>query len=316
MYFRSSLSTIPLLLLSAFPMGLLHSESSAEELQSLDGEWIYVEDRTEGKPLEYLGPPMSAKFSLSSQGKAVILVSGHGSGHKDVRVALDGSNTDVAGTKDGTFARYQAEWKDGVFAYETTYVREPGKEPEGLIRREFRVTNEGLLVTVQIGSPAKYKSIGLYRHAEDIPMPGYANAKIGDLEWLAGNWVAVRGKSGTTTVEERWGPPRGGAMLATSQTVSREKMSAFEFLRVVEREDGLVYFAQPGGRTATEFIATELTANVAVFDNPRHDYPKRIRYELTESGILEVTIGFIKGGSPRKFEFRKGGLKKENPTKE
>ena len=109
------------------------------------------------------------------------------------------------------------------------------------------------------------------------------------------------------SIEERWSPPRGGAMLAVSRTVSRDKMVAFEFLRIVERGGGLVYIAQPGGRTATEFVLTEVGKTRAVFENPRHDYPKRIVYEPSADGGLSASIGFTKGGSPRRFEFQREG---------
>ena len=84
-------------------------------------------------------------------------------------------------------------------------------------------------------------------------------------------------------------------------------MVSFEYLRVVERNGGLVYVAQPGGGTATEFVLTELTATRAVFDNPRHDSPQRIAYELSADGALTASIGFIHGGRPQRFEFRAEG---------
>ena len=96
-------------------------------------------------------------------------------------------------------------------------------------------------------------------------------------------------------------------MLAVSRTVSSGKMSAFEFLRIVERDGGLVYIAQPGGAAPTEFVLTEFGAKRAVFENPRHDYPKRIVYVLSAEGGLSATIGFTKGGSPRRFEFKREG---------
>lgn len=275
---------------------------SNEVLRALDGEWIYVEDRTEGRALEQLGPPMSGKFSMQSETGAVVLVNGHGSGHRDVRVALDGSPTDVPGNGEGTFARYRGEWKDGVFAYETTFVRTPGGDPEGLIRRAFRPTEDGLEVRVTIGSPAKYESVGLYRHAEDIEMPTPIRARIRNLEWMVGTWIATKG---TRSTEERWNPARGGAMLGVSTTVSSGSMTAFEYLRIVPRDRGLVYVAQPGGGGATEFVLTELTETRAVFDNPRHDYPKRITYERGPDGGMTATIGFLKGGTPRRFEFQR-----------
>lgn len=274
---------------------------------ALDGEWVYVEDRTEGRALEQLGPPMSSTFAFRTEAGAVILVSGHGSGHRDVRVALDGAATEVPGTTAGTLARYRGRWKDSVFSYETEFVRTPGGAPEGTIWKEFHVTTEGLIVRVGTGSPTVSWSVGLYRHPQDIAMPAPVEAAIGDLAWLAGSWVGTRGASGTTSIEERWSPANGGAMLAVSRTVSNGRMSAFEFLRIVPRDTGLVYIAQPGGAAPTEFVLTEVNARRAVFDNPRHDYPKRIVYELGADGRLTATIGFMKGGTPRRFEYRREG---------
>jgi hypothetical protein len=148
--------------------------------------------------------------------------------------------------------------------------------------------------------------VGLYRQAKDIPMPTPAKAAIGDLAWLTGAWVGTR--SSGSSIEERWSPPKGGVMLAVSRTVNTKgKMSAFEYLRIVERDGGLVYIAQPGGRSPTEFVLTEQTKTRAVFDNPRHDYPRRIAYELSADGRLSATIGQLKGGTPIRFEFKREG---------
>ncbi len=285
-------------LVAAVPASTLAAQTDA--LRALGGEWTYVEDRTEGRPLERLGPPMSSRFSMRVEEGAVILVRGHGSGHRDVRIALDGSITEVA--EPPKVSRYRGAWKDGAFTYEVDFVRAANTAPEGLIRREFRVTADGLLVRAGLGTS---ESIGLYRHAEDIAMPAPWKATIGDMAWLAGAWVGTR--SSGSSVEERWSPPLGGAMLGVSRTVARGRMTAFEYLRIVERDGGLVYVAQPGGNPPTEFVLTELTNARAVFDNPRHDYPKRIVYELSAEGGLSATIGFMKGGTPRRFEFTREG---------
>ena len=122
-------------------------------LRALDGEWIYVEDRTEGRTLEQLGPPMSSKFSMRIEEGAVVL-NGHGSGHRNVRIALDGSITEV--TEPKTISRYRGAWKDGTFEYEIEFVRGSDNAPTGLIRRKFRITTDGLLVRVALDPPAGY----------------------------------------------------------------------------------------------------------------------------------------------------------------
>jgi hypothetical protein len=239
--------------------------------------------------------------------EGAVVLNGHGSGHRDVRVALDGSITEVAEPK--TISRYRGAWKDGTFEYEVEFERVSGRRLRWSIRddpEELPPHGRGLLVSVVVDPPVVKDSVGLYRHAEDIAMPAPAKAAIGDLAWLAGAWVGTR--SSGSSIEERWSPPLGGAMLAVSRTVNTSgKMVAFEYLRIVEREGGLVYIAQPGGKTPTEFVLTELARTRAVFDNPRHDYPKRIVYELSAEGGLSATIGQMKGGTPRRFDFKREG---------
>ncbi len=307
MHLRNWLATA-LALLATLGAALTAQSSSApsaqaDDLRALDGEWTFVEDRTEGHTLQQLGPPMSSKFSLGIEEGAVV-VNGHGSGHRDVRVMLDGTVTEV--TEPKKTVRYRGAWKDGTFEYQVEFVRVAGApDGIGLIRRKFRITDEGLLVGVTVDSGTE--AAGLYRHAEDIPLPAPVKAAIGDLAWLAAAWVGTR--SSGSSAEERWSPPLGGAMLAVSRTVNTSgKMVAFEYLRIVERDGGLVYIAQPGGAKPTEFVLTELTTTRAVFDNPRHDYPKRIVYELSAEGGLSATIGQLKGGTPRRFEFKREGI--------
>ncbi len=301
--FAHTLAILAILIIVSATLTANSTFAQQGELNALGGEWIYMEDLTEGRALEYMGPPMSSKFSLGIEEGAVILVSGHGSGHRNVRIGLDNSVTEVEDEK--KTVRYHGSWKNNMFSYEVNFVRESVIDPKSKIQREFQITTEGLVVTVTIGSPTLYKSVGLYRHAEDIPMPTQAIAGILDIAWLQGAWKGSRGKSGSIKIEERWSPPLGGAMLGVSRTVSAEKMSAFEFLRIIENEGGLVYIAQPGGGAPTEFVLTKLDSTNAVFENPRHDYPKRISYELTKDGGLKATIGFTIGGSPRSFEYKR-----------
>lgn len=290
------------LLISTLTMTSL---TQANDLRELDGEWIYVEDRTADRELEKMGPPMSSRFSIDVEDSLeAIVLNGHGSGHRDVRIVLDGAFTEIR--EKSTTSRYRGLWKENTFEYEVSFERQTGGEAKGIerIKRSFRITPEGLLVSVSVEPPIVSDSVGLYRHAEDIPLPTPVVAKIESLGWLAGDWVGTRSTGSSN--EERWSPPLGGAMLAISRSVNTSgKMFAFEYLRIVERDQGLVYIAQPGGKDPTEFVLTEMTDQRAVFDNPRHDYPKRIVYERTQDGSLHTTIGYMNGGTPRRFDFKR-----------
>ncbi|HEV8347825.1 MAG TPA: DUF6265 family protein [Vicinamibacterales bacterium] len=120
----------------------------------------------------------------------------------------------------------------------------------------------------------------------DLAQGRPARASIAQVAWIAGLWT---GKDGGMSFEERWTPP-AGAMLAVSRTLKGDRMVAFEFLRIVERDGGLVYVAQPNGRPPTDFVLTELTADSATFENPAHDFPKMIRYARRGAGTLEARI--------------------------
>ena len=58
-----------------------------------------------------------------------------------------------------------------------------------------------------------------------------------------------------------------------------ERFASFEFMLLRQHDDGrLVLTALPSGRNATEFNATRVAPNEAVFENPDNDFPQRIRY--------------------------------------
>lgn len=126
-------------------------------------------------------------------------------------------------------------------------------------------------------------------------------SKFEMLGWIAGSWS---GNMGRATMEENWLPAAGGAMLGLSRVVAGPRMVAFEFLRIVQKDGEVYYVAQPGGRPATEFKLTSVTATKAVFENPAHDHPKIITYEKDSEGNLVATIEGDERGQHKKQEFR------------
>lgn len=298
MHLRTLLATT-LKLLATFGVvmtALVSSARAAQDdgLRAFSGKWLYVKDRTEGRPKEEQGPPMMVTFGLRIEKDRIVLERAR----SEEPFPIDGSNIEAEATG-GRTKRFRGSWKDGTLVYEQDYLHKSDNKVTGLLRREFRIIPEGLQVRV-IMEDYGMDSYALYCHPDEIPLPAPAKATIDDMAWLAGAWTGMRR---TSSIEERWSPPSGGAMLAVSRTVKDGKMRSFEYLRVVERDGGLVYVAQPGGRTATEFVLTEMGTKRAVFDNPRHDYPQRITYELSDEGGLSATIGFINGGRGTRYEF-------------
>ena len=123
---------------------------------------------------------------------------------------------------------------------------------------------------------------------------------LADLAWLAGHWSLD--EHGTRT-EELWLAPGGGLMLAINRTTPAAGRAAFEYLRIEERKDGLVYVASPGGKGATEFPLADVGERFVLFENPAHDFPKRIRYELTKAGDLHASVSGEAGGAEQAQEW-------------
>lgn len=127
-----------------------------------------------------------------------------------------------------------------------------------------------------------------------------ATAPVNDLNWLSGSWkLEANGK----IVEEHWTTPAGGAMLGVSRTIKNGKMVEFEFLRIEQREDSMVYIAQPQGRPPTEFRLDSATATEVVFANPQHDFPQKIRYRRNPDGSLTARIEDVSGKKGMDFNY-------------
>src|SRR6185295_6898107 len=98
---------------------------------------------------------------------------------------------------------------------------------------------------------------------------------ISELAWISGDWQTAPG--GRAAIEEHWTQPSGGSMMGMSRTVVGEKTAEFEYLRIEQRGESIYYVAHPKARCpGTDFKLTQVTATEAVFENPEHDFPKRI----------------------------------------
>ena len=139
--------------------------------------------------------------------------------------------------------------------------------------------------------------------------PATANAgisapwKISDLGWMSGDWQTD--PAGRPVSEEHWTRPAGGSMIGMSRTLVGDRTVAFEFLRVEERGESIYYVASPKGRCpATDFKLTRLSGQEAVFENPEHDFPKRIIYRKNSGGGLTAIVDGGEGTKSEKFDFK------------
>jgi hypothetical protein len=121
------------------------------------------------------------------------------------------------------------------------------------------------------------------------PAAAEGPADLAALDWLAGIWVA---ETGSRWTEERWAPPRGGVMLGTSLSGKGDAASGFEFMRIAADAEGrIAFWGAPQGKPAVPFRLVSADEDEAVFENPRHDFPTRIVYRRTGSGMTATVSG-------------------------
>lgn len=122
---------------------------------------------------------------------------------------------------------------------------------------------------------------------------------IEQVAWLRGCWEA---KTTSGAVEEHWTAPSGGSMVGLSRTVRDGALAAYELIVLRERGDRLVYLAHPSGQPAAEFLSTAVSGDVAIFENPAHDFPQRLGYRRQGASLLAWIEG-ARDGKTRRVEF-------------
>jgi hypothetical protein len=106
-----------------------------------------------------------------------------------------------------------------------------------------------------------------------------------DFGWMVGDWRACGPRS---IVEEHW--LGAGDLLAGVNLTRSPRQTSFEHLRIAAGPSGPTYYASPGGRPAVAFALKASGKDFAVFENLKHDFPKRITYRRDgEALVAQVT---------------------------
>src|SRR6478672_9297879 len=135
-------------------------------------------------------------------------------------------------------------------------------------------------------------------------LPQQTTTTLADLAWLTGDWQTAPG--GRAQIEEHWTKAAGGSMIGMGRTIAGEKTWEFEYLRIEQRADGIYYVAHPKGQCpGTDFKLTRASATELVFENPQHDFPKRIIYRKTSDNALTASIDAGEGTKSMSFGFRR-----------
>ena len=116
-------------------------------------------------------------------------------------------------------------------------------------------------------------------------------ADLDSLYWIVGEWQSESDKSITT---ETWVKLSQNTYDRISRTVSKkENQTAFvETLRLLEMSAEIFFLVKVShNEYPIPFKLTECSDRTAVFENDKHDFPKKIYYQLLDEGQrLHVTV--------------------------
>lgn len=115
------------------------------------------------------------------------------------------------------------------------------------------------------------------------------------LTWLVGDWSAEHNK---LKFSESWQWISAKTFEGSGYTYSIEKnkIVSSETLRLVEMSGGIFYVAKVSSNNLpVAFKLTSCTATTAIFENPLHDFPKKISYQLDSEKNITVFVSGEKG---------------------
>jgi hypothetical protein len=122
-----------------------------------------------------------------------------------------------------------------------------------------------------------------------LPFPlAAAEPGTSTLDWISGHWCGTRGDE---RIEEYWMAPGGEALLGLGRTLKDGRLVSFEYLRI-ENADGVpAYVAHPNGSPPTRFRRTAGGPDWARFENPGHDFPRRVEYRRRGDALYAQIAG-------------------------
>lgn len=133
-------------------------------------------------------------------------------------------------------------------------------------------------------------------------------SNLDPARWLLGQWAA---ESGDKRVLETWREVSATTFEGSGVTTTRTDAAVVdgEDLRLVAMLDAVFYVAKVAHNPyPVAFRMTVCEAGRLVFENPTHDFPRRLVYTMQPDGELEVTVS---DGAERGFKLQ---FRRPDPT--
>jgi len=119
------------------------------------------------------------------------------------------------------------------------------------------------------------------------------------LDWMLGTWERTNVRPGTTAFE-KWEKKDDRTFTGMGWSMKGKDTTFIEKLRLEVKEDALYYVADVReNATPTYFKITEQSKSGFKSENPDHDFPKVISYQLED----KILTAIISDGGDKKMGF-------------
>lgn len=110
--------------------------------------------------------------------------------------------------------------------------------------------------------------------------PSNLTENFGKLTWLIGTWNRTNTKPGRSALEQ-WEQTSANELRGFGISLQGKDTTFVEKLRIIIKDNNIVYVADVAeNQKPVYFKLTEISEIGFVCENPEHDFPKKIWYQL------------------------------------
>jgi hypothetical protein len=113
------------------------------------------------------------------------------------------------------------------------------------------------------------------------------------MDRVLGSWESYEGDE---TIKESWHKVSTKTIEGSGGTYVKGNIKASESMRIVEMSDSIFYIAKVSHNPVpVAFKLVKCNGNTFVFENEKHDFPKRIEYKFLDKNRMLVKVSDGKG---------------------
>ncbi len=132
---------------------------------------------------------------------------------------------------------------------------------------------------------------------------GQSKSALGQLHQLSGTWAMG---TGDKIIYENWQVLRDGSMTGKSYKIKGADSIIFEQMKFVEKNKQVFFLAKVTNQNEGKEVPFKLISSsnhTFVFENPEHDFPQRVIYQIISKDSVHAWIEGKYKGKDEKEEF-------------